>query len=100
MCLLHFYIFQIVLNSPTTFEHKPFSRFHCLFLKERNYQLTSSLSYETPAAIGFDALLWAGFLFSNQSYSMKLFFSFLQSRIIVSFPVINATGNPPGGCNH
>jgi hypothetical protein len=40
----------------TTFEHKPSSRFHCLFIKVRNFHLTSSVSHETPAAIGFDAL--------------------------------------------
>jgi len=44
-------------NERQTFEHKHSSRFHYRFIKVRNFQLTSSLSYETLAAIGFDALL-------------------------------------------
>ena len=40
----------------TPLRHNPGSRFHCIFMKLQNFQLTASVPCKMPAAIGFDAL--------------------------------------------
>ena len=63
----------------TTVEHKPSSRFHCLFINVRNFQSTSSLSYEMLAAIGFDALLCTGRIIQTAICLVVTTFCFIGS---------------------
>ena len=78
-----------VLPCYTTFEHKPCSRFHYRFIKVQNFQLTSSLSYETPAAIGFDALLaivlYTEFLIFNSLFM----FIILEDILFIVYAIVS-----------